>query len=126
MRQAGGLAVPVSAGTRNRSLSRKRLQGAGSIAVARFNLQSDSGGATLHSITAAASGSGDDTLIDNVMLVVDSNGDGKLSGSDVILASGKYPVDNGTITFPLAEPYDVPPGVTELIIVYELLEKGDP
>lgn len=70
------------------------------IAAARFRIQSDSGDGLLRSLTIEASGKGDDTNIDNVMLVVDTNGDGVLNGNDVTLANGAYLNENGTLTFP--------------------------
>jgi hypothetical protein len=123
IRHVGGLSVPVatSAHSGNVKSANRRLSGAGDIAIVRFSLRSDSGDTVLKSLTLQASGKGDDTLIDNVMLVVDTNIDGALSSSDVVLATDKFALDNGTLVLTLAEPYEVPPGITELLIVYEVL-----
>jgi hypothetical protein len=120
IRNAGGLSVPVSATTENLRLVKSRLVGAGTIAVARFRIQSDSGDAILRSLTIEASGPGDDTLVDNVLLVVDTNGDGELSNNDTALASGRFSVDDGMLTFLLDEPYEVSAGITDMLIVYEI------
>jgi hypothetical protein len=125
VRQAGGLAVQVSADSYNLGLAKQRLRAPGAISVARFRLQSDSGDGLLRSLTVEASGRGDDTSISNVLLVIDTNGDGELTGSDVVLASGTYMNDDGTLTFMLDEPYEVPPGFTDLLVVYELFDEED-
>jgi hypothetical protein len=121
IRHAGGLAVPVSAHGENVPLPEQRLAGAGKITIVKFRLSSDSGDTVLKSLRLQADGPGDDTVIDNVMLVVDTNGDSALSGSDVVLATGRFESDDGALTLVLDEPFEVPPGVTEMLIVYEVL-----
>jgi hypothetical protein len=55
-------------------------------------------GATLTSLQLTASGSGNDaTGITDVSLYADNNGNGVVDGGDILLTSGTYPSNNGTL-----------------------------
>jgi hypothetical protein len=122
IRHAGGVAVPVSASRHNVAFPKQRLSGAGEATIVKFRLRSESGDIVLRSLTLSAYGPADDTAIDNVMLVVDTNGDNRLSTSDEVLAEGRFTVDDGELVLVLDEPLEVPAGVTEMLIVYEVLD----
>ena len=122
IRHAGGVAVPISASQENVRLTEQRLTGAGNVTIAKFRLRSDSGDTVLRSLSLLADGTADDTAIDNVMLVVDTNGDSTLSTSDEVLAEGRFTSDDGELVLVLDEPLEIPAGVTEMLIVYEVFD----
>jgi hypothetical protein len=71
------------------------------------------------SLTLVAQGTGNDALdVVSVRIFDDSNGNGEVDAGEPVLASGQYPVDNGTITISLN--YLVPAGeVRTLLVAYD-------
>ena len=118
IRSTGGLATPVSAELAQLSRRRVRLVGDGEAVVARYRLHSASGDVELRSVTIEARGTGDETQIDAVSLIVDRNRDGVFDDGDTELADGLLGADNGTLTLTLAEPLRVAGGDTDLMVVY--------
>lgn len=59
----------------------------------------------LNDLTITATGTGNDQSdIDRVLLIEDTNQDALYDGTEPVLASGTYPSDNGSITFTLTAP----------------------
>ena len=86
--------------------------------MVRTRLHSDSGDVVLNSLTLQATGTADDTLIDNVMLIHDIDRDGEWGADDIVLSSGQFTEDDGTLTLKLDQPLNVPVGDTGLLVVY--------
>jgi hypothetical protein len=124
IRHAGGLAAPVSVRTAGLPNPEVRLSGPGSIVVVRFSLQSDSGDAMLRSIDIQSTVPGDTTPVERVLLVIDTNTDGRLTTTDVTVAQGSFLIGGVTQTLVLDEPFAIPPGETQMLIVLEVPEGG--
>jgi hypothetical protein len=118
VRILGGLASPVSAGISEVPQSDNVLAGDGEAVMVRTRLHSDSGDVVLNSLTLQATGTADDTHIDNVMLIHDIDRDGEWGADDIVLSSGQFTEDDGTLTLTLDQPLDVPVGDTGLLVVY--------
>ena len=89
------------------------------VAVMRLQLFSPSGDAILSSLQLAASGTGDDTRIQNVQLVVDEADNGRVDPEDATIGEGRYDADDGDLRMTLTNPWEVPPGATTLLVVYQ-------
>jgi hypothetical protein len=76
----------------------------------------------IDSITLVASGTGNDsTGITPVLLVHDADGDGLYDTGETILATGTYPVDNGTLVLTIAGGHIIAAGTTDyLLVVYDI------
>lgn len=118
LRITSGLAVPVSVDAVDMPQTNTTLVGDGEAIMVRMRLHSDSGDAVLKSLTLQASGNADDALIDDVILVYDTNRDGEWGDDDIVLSSGRFSVDDGTLTLILEEPLEVPVGDMDLLIIY--------
>jgi hypothetical protein len=118
----GGLAAPVSANSAARPQDRSTLAGDGEAVMSRTRVHSDSGDALLRSLTLRASGSADERTIDSVVLIHDLNHDGQWDADDLVLATDKFAVDNGSLTLPLQTPLELPAGDTDLLVVYQFGE----
>jgi hypothetical protein len=94
------------------------LAGDGEAIMSRTRLHSDSGDALLKSLTLQASGPADERAIDNVVLIHDINHDGQWDADDVVLATDRFTVDNGSLTLPLQTPLELLAGDTDLLVVY--------
>ncbi len=86
--------------------------------MVRMRLHSDSGDAVLNSLTLQASGNAGDSLIDDAILVYDANRDGEWDDDDIVLARGQFTVDNGSLTLFLDEPFEMPVGDMDLLVIY--------
>ena len=118
VRIVGGLASPVSAGISEVAQSDNVLTGDGEAVMVRALLHSDSGDVVLNSLTLQATGTADDSLIDNVTLIHDLDRNGEWDADDVVLSNGQFADDDGMLTLPLDQPLDVPVGDTELLVIY--------
>lgn len=118
VRFVGGLAAPVSAGFIELAQASTILSGDGEAVVLRTRLHSDSGDALVNALTLEASGTDDDTLIDNVMLIHDINRDGAWDADDIVLSSAQFAADDGVLTLTLDQPLKVPVGDTDLLVIY--------
>ncbi|MDH4023137.1 MAG: hypothetical protein OEV14_08430, partial [Gammaproteobacteria bacterium] len=118
IRTAGGLATPVSARISPVVSRRVTLSGDGEVVAARYRIHSDSGDLEIRSVTIETRGSGDETMIDRISLVVDENRDGVFDDGDTAVADDQLSIDNGMLTLSLVEPYTVQPGDTDLLVVY--------
>jgi hypothetical protein len=118
VRIIGGLAAPVSARAEGMPQTDTMLTGDGESIMIRMRLHSDSGDAVMNSLTLQASGSADDALIDDVILIHDTNRDGAWEDDDVVLSTGQFTVDDGALTLLLVEPTELPVGDTDLLVIY--------
>jgi hypothetical protein len=118
IRVTGGLAAPVSANSTPRPQERATLAGDGEAIMSRTRLHSASGDALVKSLTLQASGSADERAIDNVVLIHDINHDGQWDADDLVLATDKFTVDNGSLTLLLQTPLELAAGDTDLLVAY--------
>ena len=128
IRHTGGLAVPLSARIESLPLTEKRLIGPGTIAVARFRMISDSGDVTLNTI-GLVGGRKDRRLaleevrLVTVLLVTDVNDDGRLTTTDEVLAEGVLRFDGERLTLVLDEPFEIPAGETDMIVLIQVSDE---
>ena len=118
IRITGGLAAPVSARGQTMQQVNTALAGDGEAIMVRTRLHSDSGDALMNSLTLQATGAADERQIDDVILINDTNRDGKWDDDDILLAQDKFAVDDGMLTLFLDKPFEVPAGDTDLLVVY--------
>lgn len=118
VRIAGGLAAPVGARLANRPQDTGPISDDGEFVIVRTRVHSDSGDALLNSLTLQAGGNGDDTQIDNVILIHDTNRNGAWEDDDIVLSDGNFETDDGQLTLTLDNPLEVPVGDTDLLVVY--------
>jgi len=115
-----GLAVPVGVTLQLLSRANQTVSIGGEAVVMRLRLSSESGDVELSSLTLQASGSGDDTDIQAVNLVVDADGNGVVDSGEPTIASGQFNQDNGTLQLNMVQPYAIPAGDTDLLVVVNL------
>jgi len=118
VRITGGVAVPVRASLASRPQETGSLAGAGEFVIARTRIHSDSGDAVINSLTLQANGDRDDTQIDNVILVHDTNRNSEWEDDDVVLSNGNFAADDGQLTMNLDSPLELPVGDTDLLVIY--------
>lgn len=118
IKDPGGLGVPVGAEIEALGVDDQDLEGDGVYVVVRLRLSTESGDTQLRSLTLSASGTGDDTSIDEVALVHDLDGDGIYSTGDQVLGTGTFGTDNGELFLQLAEPVDMPAGTMDVLVTY--------
>jgi hypothetical protein len=85
-----------------------------------LQLTSPSGDLEFDGLTLEASGTGDDRGIARVRVVADSNGNGVVDAGEATVAQGTYAVDDGQLTLTPPEPFPLPAGQTDLLVVYDL------
>ena len=120
IRDPGGPGTPVGINLEVVPVPDQVITDSGIYVVLRLRLHTDSGDAMLRSLTIQASGSGDDTTIEQVMLIQDVNDDGVAQDAEPVWSVGQYSIDDGQITLQLAEETEIPYGSTALLVVYEL------
>ena len=116
----GGLAVPVGVSLELLPVIDKTVGVGSETVVMRLRLSSDSGDVELSSLSLQASGSGDDTTIESVTLVVDSNANGLVDDTEEIIATGQFDQDNGTLILNMLQPYVIPAGDTDLLVTLHI------
>ncbi|MFW2405214.1 MAG: choice-of-anchor U domain-containing protein [Gammaproteobacteria bacterium] len=119
IRDPSGLGVPISVSIQAGNTPDRSVQAGEEVVVLRLRLISVSGDAVLNSLRLAATGSGNDALIQNIRVVVDQDLNGLLDASDETIGEGVYDSDNGTLDLTLTTPWEVPPGGSELFVVYQ-------
>jgi hypothetical protein len=120
IRDPGGLAVPVGVSLKVLNTKDQTASAGSAAVVMRLRLSSESGDVELSSLTLQARGSGNDTDIQAVQVVVDSNANGVVDGGEEIIATGKFNQDNGTLQLNMFKAYAVPAGNTDLLVVVKL------
>jgi len=116
----GGLAVPVGVSLAVLPVADKTVSVGSEAVVMRLRFSSDSGDVELLALSLQASGSGDDRTISKVNLVVDSNANGLVDGSEEAIATGQFDQDNGMLKLNMLQPYAVPAGDTDLLVTLQL------
>jgi len=119
IRDPSGLAVPIAVNVTPVNSPNRTVQAGEEVVVMRVRLISVSGDAILSSLQLSATGSGNDAAIQNVRLVVDQDINGLLDATDETIGEGRYDSDNGTLNLTLTTPWEVPPGGTDLFVVYQ-------
>jgi hypothetical protein len=118
IRDPGGIGVPMAVDVEAIGVDDQAVEGDGVYVVVRFRLHTESGDVELRSLTLSASGSGDDSSIDEVALVHDLDGDGVPGDGDPILGTGTFATDNGELVLQLAEPIELPVGTMDVLVTY--------
>jgi len=118
VRITGGLAAPVGARLANRPQDSGSISGDGEFVIVRTRVHSDSGDALINSLTLQASGARDDTQIDNVILIHDTNRNGEWENDDPILSEGHFESDDGQLVLTLDNPLELPVGDTDFLVIY--------
>lgn len=119
VRDPGGIAVPVTVSLQPLSAPDRSVQAGDEVVVLRLRLLSASGDAILSSLDLAASGSGDDRQIQAVRVLVDQAANGLVDAEDPTIGEGRFEVDNGMLQLTLTTPWEVPPGGSDLLVVYQ-------
>lgn len=119
IRDPGGLAVPVAVRLESLPVADSPASRGSNVIALAFSLVSDSGDAELDGLTLTASGSGDDTSIRAVSLVVDENRNGVVDSGETSIGEGVFQSDNGTLDLQLLTPFAVPPGRTDFLVTYD-------
>ncbi|MBT8441131.1 MAG: hypothetical protein KJO76_02000 [Gammaproteobacteria bacterium] len=119
IRDPSGLAVPIAVNITPVNTPNRTVQAGEEVVAMRVRLISVSGDAILSSLQLAATGSGNDAQIQNVRLVVDQDVNGLLDASDETIGEGRFDSDNGVLNLTLTAPWEVPPGGTDLFVVYQ-------
>lgn len=89
------------------------------IPVFRFKLTSTSGDVELGSISMEATSEADDTLIDSVNVIVDTNQNGVIDSGEPNIGAGAYNTDNGILEILFSNAFVIEAGSTEFIISYD-------
>ncbi|MDH5353121.1 MAG: FG-GAP-like repeat-containing protein [Gammaproteobacteria bacterium] len=115
-----GLAVPIQISMQALVVSDKTvLGGSQNIVLMAIRLQSDSGDTELTRLTLQASGSGDDSTITLVKLVIDANSNGIVDEGELSIANGSYSGDDAMLELRMAQPFQIPAGETDLLLSYD-------
>jgi hypothetical protein len=114
-----GLAVPITVSVQAGNTPNRTVQAGEGVVAMRLLLISVSGDAVLNSLRLAATGSGNDVDIQNIRVVVDNDLNGLLDATDETIGEGVFDSDNGTLDLTLTTPWEVPPGGSELFVVYQ-------
>lgn len=116
----GGVAVPVSVALSLPAVADRNVAaGSSGNVILLLRLYSPSGDAELNGLTLEATGSGNDTTVRNIRLVVDANGNGTVDAGEPVIAAGVFGADDGALELTMNSPFAVPPGVTDLLVTYD-------
>lgn len=118
VRITAGLAVAVGARVEELAQADATLTGDGEATMVRLRIRSDSGDALINSLTLKAAGGANDTEIDSVVVVHDTNFDGEWGDDDIVMTSGVFVEDDGLLDLVFSEPIEVKAGITDVLVIY--------